>query len=275
MAGSRQTGTGSTPRSIPWPIDQPGHDLPWFSPPANLALTSDEVHLWRASLDLPASVIDGMARVLSDDERARAGRIALDQARERFVAGRHILRTILGRYLGLTAERVELTYGPQGKPELVPDLACGCLAFSLTHSRNLALVAVASGRAVGVDVEFLRPVPDVAGLVARVFSAREQAEYCDLPPGRRLEAFYRGWTAKEAWLKARSTGLTWPPNWFSVSLAVDAPLRLLEVAGDPEAPDRWVLASFTAGPGFLGALAVDGRDLRLASLNYSLESPQA
>jgi 4'-phosphopantetheinyl transferase len=275
MAGSLHPKPGSTPEALSWPIDQPGFELPWFSSPANLALATDEVHLWRATLDLPASVIERMACALSDEERARAGRIVPDQARARFVAGRHILRTVLGKYLELSAERVELTYGPHGKPELAPEHASGLLAFSLTHSHDLALVAVTLGRAIGVDVELLRPVSDVAGLVARVFSAKEQAEFRDLPLDRRLEGFFRGWTGKEAWLKAKSTGLTWPPDWFSVSLTSGAPMRLLDVTGDPKAPERWALASFTAAPGYLGALAVEGWGLRLASFHYSLASGHA
>ena len=272
MVVRQRPGSESTQGSIWWPPDIPWLHLPWLSPPESPALASDEVHLWRATLVLPSSVVEAMARVLSDDERARAGRIALDQARERFVAGRHFLRTVLGRYLGLPAESVELAYGRHGKPELVPELACRSLDFSLTHCRELALVAVTLGRAIGVDVERLRPLSDVAGLVARVFSAPEQAEYRDLPPGQKLEAFFRGWTGKEAWLKANSTGLSWPPNWFSVSLAPDAPLRLLEVTGDRDAPERWALASFRAAPGFLGALAVDGTGLRLASFDCTLAS---
>jgi 4'-phosphopantetheinyl transferase len=240
-----------------------------------LALATDEVHLWRARLDLPASVIERMPWALSDEERARARRIVLDQARARFVAGRHVLRTVLGMYLGLSAERIELAYGPHGKPELAPKPASSCLTFRLAHSHDLALVAVTLGRAIGVDVELLRPVSDVAGLVARVFSAKEQAEFRDLPLDRRLEGFFRGWTGKEAWLKAKSTGLTWPPDWFSVSLTPGAPLRLLDVTGDPKAPDRWALASFTAAPGYLGALAVEGWGLRLASFHHSLASGHA
>jgi 4'-phosphopantetheinyl transferase len=212
--------------------------------------------------------------VLSGDERARAGRIAPDRARDRFVGGRRILRSILGSYLGVPAAAVELAYGPHGKPELAPGPSAGSLAFSLTHSRDLALVALTRAGAIGGDVEYLRPLVDADGLAARVFSPAERAEWRALPPEQRLEGFFRGWTAKEAWLKAKSTGLTWPPDWFSVSLAPRAPLRLVEVAGDPGAPRQWTLASFEPAPGYLGAFAVEGSGLRVGFFDYCLAVAQ-
>jgi 4'-phosphopantetheinyl transferase len=87
-----------------------------------------------------------------------------------------------------------------------------------------------------------------------------------------LEGFYRGWTCKEAWLKAVSLGLTWPPSWFSVSPGPGQAARLVDVQGDPEAPGRWSLACFEPVPGYLGALAVEGRGLRAACFDFAIEA---
>ena len=244
----------------------------WSMPPAQPTVAEDEVHLWRAILDVPQGRIAKLAEVLSADERGRAGRIALDRGRARYIAGRHVLRTILSSYLGLGPEQIQFTYGPQGKPGLAPEQASSRLSFSLAHSRNRILVAVTQRRAVGVDVEFVRPLFDAAGIVGRIFSAREQAALDALPPGQRLEGFFHGWTCKEAWLKATSVGLVWPPDWFSVSLAPGAPSRLLEVRGDPGAPERWSLTSFEAAPGYMGALAVEGWGWQAVYYDYPLHA---
>jgi len=262
-------GIGSACRPVDCPILEPD----WLPPPPDLVLASGDVHLWRDTLDRPSGASGGAWRVLSEEERTRAARISLDRERGRFIAGRCILRSILGRYLGLAEDGVRLAYGPHGKPELAPGLSALPLTFSLAHSQDCILVAVTVRRAIGVDVEFLRPLSDLPGLVARVFSAPEQAEWHALPAELRLEGFFRGWTGKEAWLKAKSTGLTWPPDFFSVSLTPGTPLRLLDVKDDANAPGQWSLASFTAAPGCLGALAVEGCRWNMASFDNSLAFP--
>jgi 4'-phosphopantetheinyl transferase len=245
-------------------------EVAWLMAPAQVPLAEDEVHLWRAMLDHPQNGIAELADALSVDERDRARRIVVDRSRARFVAGRGVLRSVLSGYLGLTPKEVQFSYGPQGKPALAPEQAASRISFSLAHSRDCMLVAVTERRAVGVDIEFVRPVFDTMGLASRIFSAREQAELHALPPGQRLEGFFRGWTCKEAWLKALSLGLTWPPDWFSVALAPGTPSRLLEVQGDPEAPARWSLLCFKPAPGYLGALAFDGRDWQAVCLDFRL-----
>jgi len=235
-----------------------GYVPAWLPPPDRPDLVAGETHVWRACLQLPPDVARCMADALPAGERARAEAIVVDRARDRFVASRFLLRTLLGRYLDLPPHQVALAYGAHGKPELAPGLSTTRLVFSLAHSRDCLVIALDLGRAVGVDVEFIRPLSDVAGLVGRAFSPAERAEWSALPPECRLEAFYRGWTAKEAWLKARSTGLTWPLDWFTTSLAPDSPLRLLAVDGEPGSASGWSLLSFEAAPGCIGALAVEG-----------------
>jgi 4'-phosphopantetheinyl transferase len=254
------------------PVYRHGFEPIWGLPPSRLVLARDGVHLWRGRLDLPAGEIEQTARVLSEDERGRAGRISNEPARARFVAGRCILRSLLGRYLGLPAEQLEFAYSPRGKPELASPTEHRPLSFSLAHSGDWILIAVASGRAVGVDIEFVRPLFDIEGLVGRIFSADEQAQWHALPPDKRLEGFFRAWTGKEAWLKAKSMGLTWPPDWFSVSLTPGTPLRLLSVRDEPGAQHRWSLVSFDAAPDYLAALAAEGSSWRAICYDWSLQA---
>jgi 4'-phosphopantetheinyl transferase len=240
-------------------------------PPVWPALAEDEVHLWRAVLDVPEGWIGKLSEVLSADERGRAERIEPDRGRARFVTGRHVLRTILGSYLGLAPERVEFTYELQGKPGVAREQNRSRLSFSLAHSRDRMLVAVTQRRSVGVDVEFVRPLFDATGIAECVFSAREQAALGALAPSEQLAGFFHGWTRKEAWLKAASAGPGWPPDSFSVSLGPGTPCRLLEVQGDPEAPEHWSLTSFEPAPGYVGALAVEGWGWTVVCYDDSLE----
>ncbi len=215
-----------------------------------------EVHLWRIALDAaPGGAADEGERLLGPDERARAARFRRPEDRRRFVAAHVALREILGGCLGLAPGRVRLVAGPGGKPRL----PAGPLRFSLAHSGALALCAVARGREVGVDVERVRGDIDVAALARRFFSPPEVAELEALPAAERTGGFYRLWTLKEAYLKARGDGLALPLDTFSISLAGPRPVLL--DAGRPAG--SWSLATLEAGPGYAAALAVEGTGWRL------------
>jgi len=231
----------------------------------------DEVHVWRIPLEGAGASDLPTARLLSTDERARADRFHAEADGRRYAVGRGALRTILGRYLGLPPERLEFRYGPRGKPALAGEIVSSAPRFNLAHSRDLALLAVTGGREVGVDVEVVRPIPDADRLVARYFSAREGAEYAALSGPEKLGAFFRGWTRKEAYIKATGDGLSMPLNRFDVSLAA-GPI-LLRVAGRLEEASRWALQDLEPGPGFAAAVAVEGSGWTLRNFEFDLDPP--
>jgi hypothetical protein len=113
-------------------------------------------------------------------------------------------------------------------------------------------------RDVGVDLERLRPVPDLLAIAACCCSARERAFLARLGSARQVGAFFRAWTRKEAWLKATGCGLPFGPEQVEVTLAAGEPARLLEVAGLPDATRRWSLRDLAVRPGYAAALAIAG-----------------
>ncbi len=224
----------------------------WDRPASWPNLEVGELHAWWIDLDQPAT-----GEVLSVEERARADRLRAPGGRERFVAGRRALRGILGGYLGLAAGDVAFCYGGRGKPALAGELGRR-LEFNLTHSAGLALLVVVERRAVGVDVEEVRPMAEADRLVERFFSVREREAFRALAVADRLAAFFRCWTRKEAYLKATGEGLGLPLEGFDVSLGPAEPARLLNVEGRPGEAERWSMADLDPGPGFIAALAVEG-----------------
>jgi 4'-phosphopantetheinyl transferase len=228
-----------------------------WAEPAGLA--DGEVHVWRFRLDRSSEEhLASFAFALSDDERRRAERFRIGDLRRRFVVGRLTLKAVLGHYLGCLWDKVEFSYGTHGKPRLAEAFAAVGLEFNLAHSYELALVALTKRRAVGVDVEAIRPMRDAERIIQRFFSPREQAEFLALPETERLAAFFRGWTRKEAFLKATGTGLATELDAFDVTLGPDEPAALLRVGDDPSEAARWSLHDLDAGPGFAAALAVSG-----------------
>jgi 4'-phosphopantetheinyl transferase len=233
--------------------------------PAPVLLDGASVHLWRASLDCAPPERERLASLLSEDEQARAARLRVPSIRERFVAGRGLLRRLLGMYLAAPPESLRFAYRPHGKPYLHPEIGAPDIRFNLSHSQGLALFAFARGREVGVDLEIIRSDRDHTRLASRFFSAREVDALAALDPGDRMAGFFRCWTRKEAYLKARGEGLAIPLDSFSVSVGPEETACLLEADGAPAEAARWRIAAVDAAPGYAAALAVEGP---LAQVEY-------
>lgn len=231
----------------------------WVDPPDALSLPRDRVDLWRAMLNQPEADLRLLEQTLAPDERSRAARFRFDRDRRRFVAARGQLRTILSRYVEVDAQTLVVSYGPRGKPFLsLPFRAA--LKFNLSHSGELALIAVTLSREVGVDLEEIRSMDNADKLAQRFFSARENAALRTLSEEERLEAFYRCWTLKEAYLKATGDGLTRATDSFDVVFDSAEPARLLSVEGETAEAFRWSLMRLAPAPGYVGAVAADGSD---------------
>lgn len=187
---------------LAWPI---------ATDPATLA--DDDAHVWAVPLDSSGTPVES---VLSADERQRADRFRRPELRRRFVTARGGLRTILGRYLGTPPADVRLELDPRGKPRLAGNHR-SWLCFNLAHSGELALVAVARGCDVGVDVERLRSVRRLDEIAGRFFHPGERDAIQAADPAVRAAAFLRSWTGKEAVLKAIGLGLGHPLQTFDTS----------------------------------------------------------
>jgi 4'-phosphopantetheinyl transferase len=224
----------------------------WRSPPPRLTVDRGEVHLWRWRLDRALPAITG----LSSDEQLRADRFRFDRDRQSFIAARSGMRRILGRYLDQDAAAIEFAYGAHGKPFL----AHGTIAFNLSHSGDWALLAVAVDRAVGVDIERIKPVAELEKLTARFFAPGEHQRIMVLDQADRLNAFFRTWTCKEAYLKATGDGL--------------GQLKSLEVVVQPQLPARllrpigWDLLELVPAIGYVGAIAAPGSDWRVSFFEF-------
>lgn len=241
-------------------------DCAWLPPPADLPLPGDEVHVWRFWLNLPASQLLHLRQTLTADELGRVARFRFQEDRDRFIAARGSLRTILGRYLGVEPGEVRFCYGPFGRPGLVAPSDCaghGALDFSLSHSGDLALFALAQGRKLGVDLERIDDDVEWEALAERFFSSQENAALRALPSDVRRQAFFTCWTRKEAYVKAQGQGLSLPLDRFDVSVVPGERAMLLATRDGPGEAARWVLRDLSLGPGYVAALAIEGAGWRL------------
>ena len=235
----------------------------WLPAPAGpLGLAADQVHVWRASLRPPPEVLARLEAVLSPDERARAARFHFPQHRTAFIAGRGVQREILARYTGLAPSALAYREGSHGKPELDGRGAELGIRFNVSNSGDLALYAVTLGREIGVDLELLKAMPDGMDIASRFFSAPENEVFAALPDDVRDLAFFRCWTRKEAYIKAVGEGLSMPLDCFDVAFAPGEPAAILRTRGNPAEAERWTMLALEPGPGYVGALAVEGTGWR-------------
>jgi 4'-phosphopantetheinyl transferase len=120
----------------------------WQTPPADLILEKDMVHVWRASLRVRVPAIDlhQLQATLTADEIHRAARFYFQKDRDHYIAGRGLVRAILGRYLDIAPGEIRFRYGLHGKPELDSSIDRRDISFNVSHSHDLALIAVATAR---------------------------------------------------------------------------------------------------------------------------------
>jgi len=244
----------------------------WPSPPPQLSLEQSAPHVWAARLDVPAAARANFASTLSPLETERAARFHFARHRDRFIAARGLLRSLLGHYLQIVPSKIEFDYGPNGKPLLPGAFAKEQLHFNLTHSEDLALIAVARGEPVGVDVERIRTLSDADELVSRFFSVRENASFQKLPESQRPAAFFNLWTRKEAWLKATGEGIAHSLSQVDVTFLPAEPARILALPDNSGPGSDWALRELIPATGFVGAVALP--DVQFSILNIQFSIPK-
>lgn len=209
--------------------------------------------------------------LLDDEERRRAERFVFDRDRRRYVAAHTAVRVMLGRYLEMNPLDVRFVADRRGKPRLAN--ASSDLRFNLSHSEERALLAVALGREVGADIEYMRSVPDMFGVAEEVFSPLERACLQEASSEQRPDVFFRVWTRKESFIKALGDGMHFPLNEFDVSAEPSAPELLLACRAAPSEVGRWTMLDLPGEPGYMATLTVEGSGFEVVSGAYQRAQP--
>ncbi len=224
----------------------------WVKAPDSPRLKSGRLHVWRLDLGLNPEQPPPPRHLLSADESHRADRFRDSFAAARFVIARSALRVILGKYLRIDPQSLELEYGTQGKPILASPHAW--LSFNLSHSRELGLLAITGTGSIGVDVEQLSSRPKLSEIAHRLFS-RKQLELMTLAHGDAwIKLFFENWTAREARLKAQGLGVfdrEVGKNWQSLSIRHFQPhpdyIAAVAVTANPS-PTTWDFFGYAGLP---------------------------
>jgi len=224
----------------------------WPQPPAQLPALQSSIHVWAVRLDDASVDLDRAGAVISPDERERAARFKFARDRRRYLIAHVALHEILYRYLPVVPAGLSFDIGANGKPSLPQALAPSGVEFNLSHSNDMALLAVCHQRQVGVDIEYVKEPFEFQEVAERFFTPKEVAALRGLPASLQRQAFFKCWTSKEAFLKAKGTGLSGELDEVEIALSGDGQVRI--TANVP----KWSLAELDSIDGYEAALVVGG-----------------
>lgn len=226
------------------------------------------IDIWLLSTESVAAVdLAALKACLGPPEQEQLRHRRLAPAQQQLIISRGCLRHLLSRYTGQSPDALSFDYGPRGKPALdliaLTDAAKHqAWQFNLSHSGERLLVAVSGAagvRAIGVDLEVLRPITHLPGLCRRYLTPSEAAQVLAQPNAQVDQQFLRHWTGKEACLKALGLGIA--DSLQSLELAINSPELTPELTtigvtarGDLEHPGQ--LYQWQPELGYVGAIAV-------------------
>jgi 4'-phosphopantetheinyl transferase len=245
----------------------------WREGAASIELNPGEIRIWLVDLDSglspdnvetaePGAELD----VLSDDERARAARFVRAHDRRRFARCRAALRQVLGGLVRASPRSLRFRAVGQGKPELdFPTMgidegdARASIRFNVSHSSDLALIGVCQGHELGVDLERIKRISEADRIVASFFSPAERAEFAAIPDDVKDQAFFRGWTRKEAVLKGLGTGLAGLSARYETGFGMtELPAHFIPATPAPRV-EQWQLWEAAPRAGFVATVAASVR----------------
>ncbi len=242
--------TGPPEKLIVRTIDLPERPEKLSAP----TLDGASIHLWYAGLQDCKAWLPDFSSLLSTDENERRMRFRFEPDRQDFAFARGMLRSVLAEYLKSDPRDLSFGYTEHRKPFLsTPESE---LRFNLSHTQGAVLLGVCRGREIGVDIEKVREDLNPLEISTRFFSAAEQQGLKELPEAEQRPAFFRCWTRKEAFLKARGHGLSHPLELFDVSIGADDSEVALVTRPHAEDARQWRILATPAPEGYAAAVAV-------------------
>ncbi len=220
------------------------------------------VTIW--PLAVSSARLDALHSLLSPDERERASRMRAKGAAEEFIVSRGVARELLAAECDCTPRDIAFSIGPRGKPAL--ERSNSSFAFNLSHSGGYCALAIGAAANIGVDIEAIRP--SVGDLAQSVFSAREAAQFAAVPPAHQMRVFFRGWVAKEAYLKATGAGLAGGLKTLELDLTAEPEIKPVAINGDEAAPLKWQFRGFDVSENIVGAIAIEAGEAVEVSIRH-------
>ncbi len=226
-------------------------------------LSSSELHLWSISTDVASDILDGYKNALSEKELARAPFFEFKHVRDNYIVSQGALRMLLSGYLDIPPDMLQLGRRSKGKPFSLDDPG---LFFNMSNSGKFAVIVFSRDGEVGIDLEQIRPLPDLDEMIERNFTASE-IKFILKKPEERTRRFFLFWTVKESYLKALGEGMRLPPDHLEFAIENDQ-IRQLSVKGVFEQED-WYFKEFSPSNDYVGTITYAQDNVVIKKMDFN------
>ena len=231
----------------------------WQKTPDSLNLSKDHVDIWLCDLKQLSSDINNFYSILSEDERERTDKLKVEDKKQQYIITRGALRQRLGLLTKIDPQDFIFDYLEHGKPVLANNPQFADMTFNVSHSHDLALIAITQEQNIGIDIEKINRELKHDELVSRFFSKVEQTEFQTIPEANRAKAFCACWSRKEAFIKAIGDGVSYGLDTFDVT--VDPENQTPEINLHKPSEDTWSALNLPINDEYMACLVSDGGSL--------------
>ena len=225
----------------------------------NLDQLKNKIIFFYTDLDQPENIIWKYYAVLPSFEQKKIDAYKVKAIKDRQILLKGLLHVLLGCYLKTDPQSIEFEYNKFGKPFMPDHPKYKNICFNISHSNNIAVYGFTQKRNIGVDVEKVRELPDMNGVIDLCFSDSEKKWFNMISSQDKNKIFYKIWTSKEAYLKAIGTGLSFSPDKISTGLNSEGDIIFENIEGD-ENPEKWRLDAFSINPHFTSAIVAENKN---------------
>ena len=229
-------------------------------------LSKQNIHLWHIDLEYEKNQLQNYYNLLSLEEQKKSNTFKFIKGQNQFIISRGILKILSAAYLNIDIENIVFKYGKYGKPDYAFN---SNLKFNISHSGNLAIIGFVRYFDIGADIENIKYKFNILDISNNFFSNLEIESLKKLPTEKQTKGFYRCWTRKESFIKAKAKGLSFPLDSFSVSIDSDEKAELLETKWDKKEKELWKLFSFSPKENYIGAVSVKGKIQSIKNFNFN------
>jgi len=233
----------------------------WMKTPDTLSLSEDHIDVWLCDLKQLSGEINNFYSILSEDERERADKFKVEDKRQQYIITRGVLRQRLGLVTNIKPEDFMFKILEHGKPVLANNYQCADITFNVSHSYDLALIAISQKHHLGIDIEKINHESKHDQLVTRFFSKAEQTEFQTIAEANKARAFCACWTRKEAFIKAIGDGVSYGLDSFEVT--VDPDKQTPEINLHNPSGDTWSAINLPINNEYMACLVSDGGDVNV------------
>ncbi len=229
----------------------------WENTPDTLSLSKDHIDVWLCDLKQLSDDINNFYSILSEDERERTDKLKVEEKQQQYIITRGTLRQRLGLLTNIDPKDFVFKILEHGKPALANNHQCADITFNVSHSNDLALIAITQKQIIGIDIEKINHESDHQALMKRFFSKVEQTEFQTVPVANMARAFCACWTRKEAFIKAVGDGVSYGLDKFDVT--VDPENQTPEINLHKPSEETWSAINLPINNEYMACL-VSNRD---------------